>query len=77
MTRMSAEALHREFKPGTTGWSIDDLDDPEIERLWTGGRFEMVEGVLAEMAAPYFNCGLALRSRRIVSFRVFGSADSA
>jgi len=24
----------RKFKVGTTGWTVDDLDDPKIERLW-------------------------------------------
>jgi Uma2 family endonuclease len=31
---MTTEVAHREFIPGTTGWSVDDLDDPEIERRW-------------------------------------------
>src|SRR5947207_2454908 len=37
------------FKVGTLGWTADDLDDPDIERLWEKGRYEIVEGVLTEM----------------------------
>src|SRR3954449_12219215 len=57
---MSVEVLHREFKVGTTGWSVDDLDDSEIEGLWCGGKYEIVEGVLTEMAAAHFDGGSAL-----------------
>src|SRR5207248_1829334 len=58
---MTTIAPHREFIPGTTGWSVDDLDDPEIERLWFQGRYEIVEGVLTQMAAAYFDGGAALQ----------------
>src|SRR4051794_19567895 len=58
---MPTEVAHREFIPGTTGWSIDDLDDPEIERLWFQGRYEIVEGVLTQMAPAYFDGGFALK----------------
>src|SRR5437588_2784874 len=59
---MSVETAHREFIPGTTGWSVDDLDDPQIERLWFQGRYEIVEGVLTVMAAAYFDGGCALEN---------------
>ncbi|HEX4795179.1 MAG TPA: Uma2 family endonuclease [Humisphaera sp.] len=39
----------RRFEPGTTGWSIDDLNDPQVLRAWSEGRFEIVEGVLTTM----------------------------
>lgn len=45
----------REFKAGSTGWTVRDLDDPEIERLWNSNHFEIVEGVLAEMPPAYFD----------------------
>jgi len=48
------------FKPGTTGWRASDLDDPEIEAKWFGGRYEIVEGVLAEMPPAYFAGGKRL-----------------
>jgi Uma2 family endonuclease len=57
MTSIFAEP--RLFQPGTTGWTAHDLDDPEIERLWFGGRHEIVEGVLTTMAAAYFTGGNA------------------
>jgi Uma2 family endonuclease len=43
--------------PGTTGWSAQDLDDPEVERLWFGGRYELIDGVLTTMAPAYFAGG--------------------
>lgn len=50
------------FVPGTMGWTEDDLDDPEIERQWLGGRFEIIDGVLAAMPPPYLDGGVALQS---------------
>jgi Uma2 family endonuclease len=50
----------RPFVPGTTGWTVHDLDDPEIERQWFEGRYEIVEGVLTTMPAAYFAGGNAL-----------------
>lgn len=48
----------RQFVAGTTGWSVDDLDDPRIERLWERGRYEIVEGVLARMPPAYYDGAL-------------------
>jgi Uma2 family endonuclease len=59
---VTTEVSHREFIPGTTGWSVDDLDDPEIEKLWFQGRYEIVEGVLTVMPAAYFDGGVALQN---------------
>lgn len=50
----------RPFLPGTTGWTADDLADPEIERQWVAGRYEIVEGVLAQMPPALFAGGAAL-----------------
>jgi Uma2 family endonuclease len=50
----------RPFEPGTTGWTVHDLDDPEIERRWAAGRYEIVEGVLTTMPPAYFVGGNAL-----------------
>ena len=44
----------KEFAVGTTGWTADDLDDPATERLWLAGKFEIVEGVLTQMAAAAY-----------------------
>lgn len=46
--------------PGTTGWSILDLEEPEIENLWDRSHFEIIEGVLTEMAPAYYDGGVAL-----------------
>jgi Uma2 family endonuclease len=51
---MSLDTSPRPFVPGTTGWSASDLDDPEIERLWFGGRYEIVDGALTTMPPAYF-----------------------
>jgi len=59
----------RLFEPGTTGWTAGDLDDPEIERNWSNGRYEIVEGVLTTMAPAYFVGGKTLL--RLIS-RVVG-----
>jgi Uma2 family endonuclease len=37
------------FKPGTTGWTASDLDDPRIEGKWLRGSYEIVQGVLTRM----------------------------
>lgn len=58
---MTTAAAHREFIPGTTGWSVEDLDDPAIEALWSAGRYEIVEGVLTIMPPAYYDGGLALK----------------
>jgi len=58
---MTTAVAHRKFVPGTTGWTADDLDDPEIEKRWMQGRYEIVEGVLTQMAPAYFDGGFALQ----------------
>jgi Uma2 family endonuclease len=55
-----ARTGRKRFVPGTMGWTEDDLDDPEIERQWLAGRFEIVEGVLAAMPPAYFDGTTAL-----------------
>lgn len=55
----STVPISRQFQPGTTGWTAHDLNDPEIERLWFSGRYEIVEGVLTTMPAAYFAGGNA------------------
>jgi Uma2 family endonuclease len=66
-SRVAAVAVHeddeagrREFIPGTIGWTADDLDDPRIEQAWSSGCYEIVEGVLTQMAAANFDGGGAL-----------------
>lgn len=45
----------RPFEVGTTGWTADDLLDPEIERAWEQGRYEIIEGVLTLMPAARYD----------------------
>ena len=65
MTR-ATETSSKPFKPGTTGWTASDLDDPVIEREWFRGRYEIVEGVLTEMPAAYFTGGEALFNLMVI-----------
>ena len=44
----------RLFEPGTTGWTAHDLEDPAIERQWHEGRYEIINGVLTNLAPPDF-----------------------
>jgi Uma2 family endonuclease len=48
------------FRPGTTGWTASDLDDPRIEGKWLRGSYEIVEGVLTRMPPAYFVGGKSL-----------------
>src|SRR5881394_3587734 len=50
----------RKLKPGTTGWSADDLLDSETERQWDRGAYEIVEGVLAVVPPARFDAGWSL-----------------
>jgi Uma2 family endonuclease len=52
---MTQAVLQRAFEPGTTGWTVDDLADPEILDRWSEGRYELVEGVLAKMPPQGFD----------------------
>ncbi len=55
-----ATPISRTLQPGTTGWTVDDLADPQIERLWEDGSYEIVEGVLTTMPPAYFDGSAAL-----------------
>ena len=52
-----SQTSSREFKAGTTGWTLDDLRDPEIRRLWDAGHFEIIDGVLTPMPAARLGHG--------------------
>jgi len=41
-TPLEHAAAPKHFEPGTTGWTEEDLDQPEIDRAWHGGRYEIV-----------------------------------
>jgi Uma2 family endonuclease len=51
---MTHAITHRQFEPGTTGWMVEDLQDPDIQWLWSEGRYELVDGVLTKMAPQGF-----------------------
>ncbi|HEY2588288.1 MAG TPA: Uma2 family endonuclease [Tepidisphaeraceae bacterium] len=51
----------RPFELGTIGWTVADLEDPQIEAQWFDGRYEIVEGVLTKMSPGYFVGGRALK----------------
>ena len=58
---MTVVKSSREFEVGTSGWTIDDLSDPEIGFRWSEGRYEIVEGVLHRTAPQGFE-GVAPQS---------------
>lgn len=59
------------FKVGTTGWTVEDLDNPKIEKQWEQGAYEIVEGVLARMPAAFFDGVLPLtRLQRLIIFHL-------
>lgn len=60
MAMASTDVDIRRFEPGTTGWTVDDLEDPAIERQWFNGAYEIVDGVLTKMPPAYFAGGEAL-----------------
>jgi Uma2 family endonuclease len=67
MSLMSLLSTNKTFKPGTTGWTADDLDDPKIERLWDNGAYEIIDGVLTLMPPAYYDGTLPLsRLRRLI-----------
>ncbi len=57
---MSSITSPRPFQVGTLGWTAADLDHPDIARQWGLGRYEIIEGVLTDMAAAYFKHGNAV-----------------
>lgn len=49
----------KEFKPGSVGWTVDDIDnDPEVRWRWETSRWELIDGVVV---APGFGPGVATR----------------
>lgn len=58
--RLSDEDEKKPFVPGTSGWSVDDLDDPMYEREFVEGSYEICDGVLTIMPAAFFDGGSAL-----------------
>lgn len=52
------QAERRVLRPGSTGWSADELyDDPDLREQWNNLRIELVHGVIAEMPPAYFAHG--------------------
>lgn len=47
----------KQLRPGTDGWTVSDLDDPELSTAFEVGRFEIVSGILKEMPPAYFDHG--------------------
>lgn len=56
----SRKTRRRKFQVGTTGWTADDLDRPDLDELWQERRYEIVEGVLTRMPAAYYDAILPL-----------------
>jgi Uma2 family endonuclease len=45
------------LQPGTMGWTVHDLEDPQIRALWDDGAYEIIDGVLTVMPPAYFRGG--------------------
>jgi Uma2 family endonuclease len=58
---MSRLSEHRQLIPGSTGWTVNDLDDPKVEAAWEAGHFQIIEGVLAIMPPAYWETSEALQ----------------
>lgn len=58
---MGRAVERRKLIPGSTGWSVRDLDDPKIEAEWEAGHFQIIEGVLALMPPAYWDNSVALQ----------------
>jgi Uma2 family endonuclease len=58
---MSRLTEHRQLIPGSTGWTVQDLDDPKVEAAWEAGHFQIIEGVLAIMPPAYWETSEALQ----------------
>ena len=52
-------ALHekKRLKPGSSGWAVSDLNDPEVSQVWEHNRYEIIYGVIHDMPPAYFNHG--------------------
>lgn len=57
---VSHAATVRELKPGSNGWTCEDLDAPGIREQWEREHVELVHGVIAEMPAMHFAHGQPL-----------------
>jgi Uma2 family endonuclease len=57
---MSRLTQRRQLIPGSTGWTVHDLDDPRLEAEWEASHFQIIEGVLALMPPAYWDNSLAL-----------------
>jgi Uma2 family endonuclease len=55
-----ATSSSRPFIPGTSGWTASDLADPQIQREWSRGRYQIIEGVLSIMPPAYLPHGASL-----------------
>jgi len=50
-----ADISVKPFKPGSSGWTVEDLEAPEVWSAWESGRYELVEGVITEMPPAVFD----------------------
>jgi hypothetical protein len=50
----------RELKPGSNGWTCEDLDAPGVREQWEREHVELVHGVIAEIPALHFAHGQPL-----------------
>lgn len=58
---MSRLTQRRQLIPGSTGWTVHDLDDPKLEAEWEASHFQIIEGVLALTPPAYWETSEALQ----------------
>lgn len=68
------DGLEPVLQPGTRGWSMNDLEDPQIHLLWDQGRYEIIDGVLTVMPPAYFRGGMVVDNLKFL-FRSYFKAQ--
>ena len=67
----------KKLVPGTTGWTIHDLDNPKTNADWEAGHFEIIEGALVTMPPAYFETsGVLARLVWIVREHLLAKEDN-
>ena len=61
MPEMSRLTERRKLIPGTTGWTVHDLDDPRVEAQWEADNFQIIDGVLALRPRAYWDNSIAMQ----------------
>lgn len=61
--------------PGSSGWTCDELDRPDVEAIWDDCRYELSHGVIADMGPMHFTHGQPLSMLAHLLYNYFESRD--